>query len=142
MIEPDWILGMIGGLMIGCAAAAFLLINGRILGASGLLGGLIDRTGWGNAAERFAFLAGLVLIPGLLALAAGGRSTNLTGNLAVIVTAGLLVGAGSRLARGCTSGHGVCGLSRLSLRGIVATLCYLAAGGLTMLALRHWLGVI
>ena len=143
MIEQDWIWGFAGGLMIGGAAALFLLVNGRIMGASGILGGLLDRSGWSTAAERTAFLAGLVVVPGALALLFWpGLSTNLTGNMAAVVAAGLLVGIGTRLANGCTSGHGVCGISRLSLRGIVATAFYLLAGGLSVVLFKHLLGVI
>ena len=143
MIEQDWIWGFAGGLMIGLAAAFFLLVNGRIMGASGILGGLIDRSGWSSGAERASFLAGLVLVPGVIAFAFWpGISTNLTSNLAVVVAAGLLVGIGTRLANGCTSGHGVCGISRLSLRGIVATVFYLLAGGIAMVLFRHLLGII
>ena len=143
MIVTDWIWGFAGGLMIGAAAALFLLVNGRIMGASGILGGLVDRSGWGNAAERGAFLAGLVLVPAVLMLIFWpGLSTHITGNMAAVVAAGLLVGIGTRLANGCTSGHGVCGISRLSLRGIVATVFYLLAGGLAVVLFRHMLGVI
>ncbi len=142
MIDPDWIMGLGGGLLIGLAAAMFLLMNGRVMGASGIVGGLVDGSGRGNAGERLAFLAGLILVPALIAALTGGYETHLTQNVAVIVAAGLLVGIGTRLANGCTSGHGVCGLSRLSLRGIVATLAYLLAGGLVMVAIRHFLGII
>jgi uncharacterized protein len=142
MIEPDWIRGFAGGLMIGGAAALYLLVNGRVMGASGILGGLIDRSGWSTASERLAFLAGLIAVPALLAHLSGGASTHLTGNLAVVVVAGLLVGLGTRLAGGCTSGHGVCGISRLSLRGIVATVFYILAGGGVMALARHGLGII
>lgn len=142
MIEQDWILGFVGGLMIGGAAALFLLVNGRIMGASGIIGGLIDGSGRSNAAERAAFLAGLFLIPAVVALSTGGYSTNITGNLAVVAIAGLLVGVGTRLANGCTSGHGVCGISRFSLRGIVATVFYLLAGGIVVVLARHILGII
>jgi uncharacterized membrane protein YedE/YeeE len=142
MIEMDWIRGLIGGLMIGGAAALFLLVNGRIMGASGILGGLVDGSGRGTAAERLYFIAGLVLVPAVLALLMGGAQTNITGNPVVIIVAGLLVGIGTRLANGCTSGHGVCGISRFSLRGIVATVFYLLGGGLVMVAFRHVLGVI
>ncbi len=138
----DWIWGLVGGLMIGSAAALFLLVSGRIMGASGLLGGLVDGSGRANWAERLAFIAGLVAVPALLA---GGRAEthlNLTSNIAVVIAAGLLVGFGTRLANGCTSGHGVCGISRLSLRGIVATICYLLAGALSVLLFRHGLGWI
>jgi uncharacterized membrane protein YedE/YeeE len=143
MIEQDWIWGFAGGLMIGGAAALYLLVNGRIMGASGILGGLIDRSGWSTAAERGAFLAGLALVPAVLALIFWpGLSTNITPNLAAVVGAGLLVGIGTRLANGCTSGHGVCGISRLSLRGIVATVFYLLAGGISVVVFKHLLGVI
>ncbi len=126
--------------MIGSAAAVFRLVNGRIMGASGLLGGLVDGSGSDDAGERIALLAGLILVPGLLAWAKGGSDTHLTGNLALIVVAGLAVGIGTRLANGCTSGHGVCGISRLSLRGIVATLVYVGAGAATVIALRGLIG--
>ncbi len=137
----DWIWGLIGGGMIGCAAAMYLLINGRIMGASGILGSIVDGSGRGGNTERAAFLAGLILVPGVLAWAMGGSETHLTGNLAVVIAAGLLVGVGTRLANGCTSGHGVCGISRFSLRGIVATVFYLLAGGISVLAFRHILEV-
>ena len=143
MIPMDWIWGLIGGLMIGSAAALFLLFNGRIMGASGIIGGLVDRSGLRDWAERAAFLAGLVVVPALmLPLYSVEVSTNITSNLAVVIAGGLLVGIGTRLANGCTSGHGVCGISRFSLRGIVATVFYLLAGGLTVVLFRHVLGVI
>jgi len=141
-METDWIWGLAGGGLIGLAGAMFLLVNGRVMGASGIIGGLVDGTGRGNAGERLAFLAGLVAVPGLLVLLAGGAETHLTDNLAVVVAAGLLVGLGTRLANGCTSGHGVCGISRLSLRGIVATVFFIGAGGLTVALFRQILGVI
>lgn len=143
MIEMDWIWGLIGGLMIGSAAAMFLLINGRIMGASGLLGGLIDRSGWGNWPERLAFVVALIGVPAILVpLFAPSAATNITGNLWAIILAGVLVGVGTRLANGCTSGHGVCGISRFSLRGIMATVIYLLAGGIALLVFRHVMGVI
>ncbi len=137
----DWVWGFVGGLMIGGAAVVYLLFNGRVMGASGIIGELVDRTGWGNWAERLAFLAGLIGVPYLLSLLIGSE-THLTSNWLVIVLAGLLVGIGTRLANGCTSGHGVCGISRLSLRGVVATLIYLLAGALTIALLRQVIGVI
>ncbi len=143
MIPTDWIWGLVGGLMIGTAAAIFLLGNSRIMGASGIIGGLVDRTGLHNWAERVAFLAALVVVPALmLPLYSVEVSTNITSNLGIVIAGGLLVGIGTRLANGCTSGHGVCGISRFSLRGIVATVFYLLAGGLTMVVFRHLLGVI
>jgi uncharacterized membrane protein YedE/YeeE len=137
----DWVWGLAGGLMIGSAGAVFLLYNGRVMGASGIIGGLVDGTGLGNWAERLAFLAGLIGVPYLMSLLIGGE-THLTSSWFVIVLAGLLVGIGTRLANGCTSGHGVCGISRLSWRGIVATLVYVAAGALTIALLRQLFGVI
>ncbi len=143
MIQADWIWGLVGGLMIGTAAAIFLLGSGRIMGASGIIGGLVDRSGLGNWAERVAFLAALVVVPALmLPLFSVEVSTNVTSNLAIVIAGGLLVGIGTRLANGCTSGHGVCGISRFSLRGIVATVFYLLAGGIAMVLFRHVLGVI
>ena len=138
----DWVYGALGGLMIGAAGSMFLLTNGRIMGASGLLGGLVDGSGRANLWERVAFLVGLIGAPGLASLYIVAPSTNLTWNISILVAAGLLVGLGTRLANGCTSGHGVCGISRLSLRGIVATVIYLIAGGLVMAVFRHLLGVI
>ena len=140
-MEISWLMGLLGGLVIGAAAAMFLLVNGRIMGISGILGGLVDGTWRGNWPERGAFIAGLVAVPAVLGWL-WGATTHLTGNLAVIIAGGLLVGVGTRLANGCTSGHGVCGISRLSLRGIVATVFYVLAGGLTMALLRHGLGVL
>ena len=142
MMQADWLWGLGGGLMIGLAGALYLLGNGRVMGASGIIGGLVDGSAGRQAPERVAFLAGLFLVPAVLVLLAGGADTGATGNLAVLVAAGLLVGIGTRLANGCTSGHGVCGISRLSLRGIVATVFYILAGGLSVVLFRHILGVI
>lgn len=143
MIEMDWIWGLVGGLMIGTAAAIFLLGNGKIMGASGIIGGLVDRSGLSNWQERAAFLAALVVVPALmLPIYNVEVKTNITDNMALIVAAGLLVGIGTRLANGCTSGHGVCGISRFSLRGMVSTVFYLLAGGIAMVLFRHVLGVI
>lgn len=142
MIEQDWVHGFIGGLMIGCAAALYLLVNGRIMGASGILGGLLDGTERGLWAERLSFLAALILVPVLIVPLYTVVDTHLTQNWAVIVAGGLLTGIGTRLANGCTSGHGVCGISRLAPRGIVSTVFYILAGGLTVALFRHVLGVI
>jgi uncharacterized protein len=141
-IEQDWIMGLLGGLMIGTAGAIYLLVNGRIMGASGILGGLVDGSGRSTWAERASFLAGLVLVAVLVVPLYTEVNTHLTDNVAVILAAGLLVGLGTRLANGCTSGHGVCGISRLSLRGIVATVFYILAGGVVMALARHGFGVI
>ncbi len=142
-MEMDWIWGLVGGLMIGTAAAIYLLGNGKIMGASGIIGGLVDRSGLDTWSERAVFLATLVIVPALmLPLFNVEVSTHITSNVAVIIAAGVLVGVGTRLANGCTSGHGVCGISRLSLRGIVATVFYLLAGGLVMALFRHVWGII
>ncbi len=138
----DWINGLLGGGLIGLAAAIYLLINGRIMGASGIIGGLIDGSASNSWAERGALLLGLLAAPAALAASQGSVSTNATANLVVLIIAGLFVGLGTRIANGCTSGHGVCGISRLSLRGIVATVFYIGAGGLTVVVFKHLLGVI
>jgi uncharacterized membrane protein YedE/YeeE len=135
-------MGLAGGGLIGIAAAIYLLINGQVMGASGIIGGLVDGSGRHDWTERAALIAGLVVAPAVAALWIGGAQTHLTGNWLVIVAAGLLVGIGTRLANGCTSGHGVCGISRLSLRGIVATAFYIGAGGLTVVLFKHVLGII
>ena len=137
----DWIYGLIGGVMIGCAGALYLLVNGRIMGASGILGSVVDGSAGASArTERLAFLAALLIVPGLIGISSGAE-TFATSNIAVLVAAGLLVGIGTRIANGCTSGHGVCGISRLSPRGLVATILYILAGGLTVLVFKHMLGV-
>lgn len=142
-MEIEWIWGLAGGLMIGAAASVHLLVNGRIMGASGIIGGLVDRTGWSTWGERLAFIAGLALVPMVLRrFLAEPADTHITANVPAVILAGLLVGVGTRLANGCTSGHGVCGISRLSLRGIAATIFYLVAGGLAVIVFRHLLETI
>ena len=136
-MQSDWIWGLSGGVMIGLAATIYLLVNGRIMGASGIVGGLIDGSARSVAGERLAFLAGLIVVPGLLVAVNGGASTQITDNAGLVVLAGLMVGAGTRLANGCTSGHGVCGISRLSPRGIAATALYIRAGAVAVVALRQ-----
>lgn len=138
----DWVMGLFGGVLIGIAAALYLLINGRVMGASGIIGGLVDGSGRNQWQERAALIAGLFAVPAIAAAMMGGGQTYLTDNWLVIAISGLLVGVGTRLANGCTSGHGVCGISRLSLRGIVATAFYIGAGGLTVVLFKHILGVI
>ncbi len=141
-IPSDWIWGLIGGLLIGSGGAVYLLGNGRIMGASGIIGGLVDGSGHSTWTERAIFLAGVFVLPILLYPLFGSVETHATSNIAVLIAAGLLVGVGTRIANGCTSGHGVCGISRLSLRGMVATVFYIMAGGLTVVLFRHILGVI
>ena len=142
-MEPDWIWGLVGGLLIGLGGAVYLLGNGRIMGASGIIGGLVDGSGRNTATERLAFLAAVAIVPIVLTpLYNIDITTNLTSNWVVVAAAGLLVGVGTRIANGCTSGHGVCGMSRFSLRGMVATVFYIQAGGITVVLFRHILGVI
>ncbi|MCK0149242.1 YeeE/YedE family protein [Marivita sp. S6314] len=141
-MNPDWLYGLIGGMLIGTGGAVYLLANGRVMGASGIIGGLVDGSGRNTMSERLSFLAGVALVPLILLGILGPKDTHVTSNIALLIAAGLLVGFGTRLANGCTSGHGVCGISRLSLRGMVATVFYILAGGLTVVVFRHLLGVI
>ena len=142
-METDWIMGLTGGVVIGLAASFYLLTNGKVMGASGIMGGLVDKSGWSIARERIVFLAGLVFAPMVYIIVLDIRAeTKVTTNTIVLILAGLMVGIGTRLANGCTSGHGVCGISRLSLRGISSTIFYVLAGIFTVLVFRHLWGVI
>lgn len=125
-----------GGLLIGLAAAAFVLFNGRIAGISGILGGLL-RPARGDVAWRIAFLLGLVLAPLVYGLAAPLPAVRIDAGVTTLAVAGLLVGVGTRYGAGCTSGHGVCGLSRRSPRSLVATISFMAAGFVTVFLVRH-----
>lgn len=145
-MQIDWLFGLAGGVIIGLAGAVYLLVNGRIMGASGIIGGLIDGSAGSQAKERIWFLVGLFGVPTVLAFLLGDirgdgpAETYATSNLAAVIIAGLLVGVGTRMANGCTSGHGVCGISRLSLRGIAATVFYIMAGGFGVVIFKHLLG--
>jgi uncharacterized membrane protein YedE/YeeE len=126
---------IIGGALIGLATALFLLFNGRIAGISGILGGLLKPgkdAGW-----QAAFIAGLVVAPMLWALAGPLPAMQIEADTLSLVLAGLLVGVGTRYGSGCTSGHGVCGLSRLSPRSLVATLAFMGGGFATVFVIRH-----
>jgi hypothetical protein len=125
-----------GGLVLGAASAAFILLNGRVLGISGILGGLLKPVK-GDAGWRVAFLAGLVLAPTVWSLFAAPVVPRIEAGPALLVLAGLLVGWGTRYGSGCTSGHGVCGLARLSPRSLVATLAFMATGFATVFVVRH-----
>ena len=129
--------GLVGGLLIGLAAALLLLLNGRISGISGIVGGLLAPKsadiGW-----RVVFVAGLVLGAFIYMPATGDAiPISMQASLPVIVVAGLLVGFGTRLGSGCTSGHGICGIARLSRRSIVATLVFMGVAILTVFLTRH-----
>jgi uncharacterized membrane protein YedE/YeeE len=125
-----------GGSIIGVAVLLFALFNGRVTGISGIVGGLL-RPSLPDAAWRAAFLAGLIAAPVVYRLFAGPANLTIDANYPTLVVAGILVGLGTRYGSGCTSGHGVCGLSRLSLRSLVATLAFMAAGFATVFATRH-----
>ncbi len=128
-----------GGVAIGIAAAMFILLNGRIAGISGILGGLL-RPARGDIAWRVAFIAGLVGSPLVYSLFANVPVPQIDAGSTALVIAGLLVGIGTRYGAGCTSGHGVCGISRLSPRSLVATGTFMAAGFVTVFIARHALG--
>jgi uncharacterized membrane protein YedE/YeeE len=127
---------LVGGLLIGLASALFVLLNGRVAGISGILGGLL-RPLRGDIAWRLAFVAGLVDAPLLYALGAAVPTPRIDAGFGSLALAGLIVGVGTRYGAGCTSGHGVCGVSRLSLRSIVATLVFMGAGFATVFLLCH-----
>ena len=163
MSEPNIIGGLLGGALIGLASALLLLLNGRIAGISGILGGIIKRSPTGKPvgrnpdqeapakagapvegsnvpAERFwrvAFILGLVGGAALDALMRGGFALRLQADGPMLILAGLLVGFGTRLGSGCTSGHGVCGLARRSPRSLVATMIFMIVAVLTVFLTRH-----
>jgi hypothetical protein len=127
-----------GGALIGLSASLFVLMNGRIAGISGLLGSLLERgEGFG---EKALFVLGIVLAPLVWQLFSRLPDIQIDSGWLTLTVAGLLVGIGSRYGAGCTSGHGVCGLSRLSPRSLAATLTFMAAGFATVFVLRHLLG--
>jgi uncharacterized membrane protein YedE/YeeE len=128
-----------GGIILGVASALFILMNGRVLGISGILGGLLPPKS-GDTFWRIAFLAGMFASPWVfitLAPAEFITTPQIDADTVLLVIAGLLVGIGTRYGSGCTSGHGVCGLSRMSPRSLVATLSFMAAGFLTVYVVRH-----
>lgn len=125
-----------GGVLIGLAAAIFVLLNGRIAGISGVLGGLL-KPARGDLAWRVAFLAGMLAAPPVYALSADLPQPRIEANEGTLVLAGLLVGIGTRYGSGCTSGHGVCGISRLSPRSLAATAAFMLAGFATVFIVRH-----
>jgi uncharacterized membrane protein YedE/YeeE len=125
-----------GGIVIGIAVAIFVLFNGRIAGISGILGGLI-RPKRGDIGWRTAFILGLLLAPFAFTAFAPLPPMHIDPGSGLLVMAGLLVGIGTRYGAGCTSGHGVCGLSRFSLRSLVATAAFMIAGFLTVFVMRH-----
>jgi uncharacterized membrane protein YedE/YeeE len=125
-----------GGILLGLASALFILVNGRILGISGIVGGLFrpraDDVGW-----RLSFVLGMLVAPLLYAAVVGLPAVRIDAGWATLLVAGVMVGFGTRYGSGCTSGHGVCGLSRLSPRSLAATLAFMAAGFVTVYLMRH-----
>ena len=139
----DWphftpVAALAGGLLIGSASVALLALNGRIAGISGIVGGLLPPRP-GDAGWRLAFVAGLLAAPVLFRLLAQLPPATIEAPAPLLVLAGLLVGLGTRYGSGCTSGHGVCGISRLSPRSLAATAAFMAAGFATVYVLRHLL---
>lgn len=131
---------LLGGTLIGLATLIFILFNGRIAGISSIIGGLIkprlQDIGW-----RIAFLLGLLVSPLIWQLFIALPAIEIQANNPLLIVSGLLVGIGTRFGAGCTSGHGICGLSRLSPRSIVATACFMLTGFLTVYIARHLLGI-
>ncbi len=131
---------LVGGMLIGIAASLFILFNGRIAGVSGIIGGLIKPNhyfeGW-----RIAFIAGLIISPIIWQLFKPLPAIQVDASYGLLIAAGLIVGISTRLGSGCTSGHGVCGISRLSLRSIIATLAFMGTGFITVYVIRHTLGI-
>ena len=130
---------LIGGVVIGVAVAVLVLVNGRIAGIAGIVGGLL-RPAPGEISWRLTFIAGLMLAPLLFIAAGKPPSIIVDADYPALAIAGLIVGLGTRYGSGCTSGHGVCGVSRLSPRSIVATLAFMATGFATVFVIRHLTG--
>lgn len=140
----DWthftpLASLLGGAMIGAAAALLVLFNGRVAGVSGILGRLLQAPN-SNTLWQLAFVGGLLVAPLAYALVRPLPAVELSAGLPTLVIAGLLVGVGTRYGSGCTSGHGVCGISRLSPRSLVATLVFMVVAVATVFVIRHVIG--
>ena len=131
------LLSLLGGALIGLSATWYGWLTGGIAGVSGILRGALHASG--GRGDRLAFLGGLVLAGGLATFSGHAPTATLNRPLGLMLLAGVLVGFGTRVGGGCTSGHGVCGLSRLSLRSLVATLTFIATGAATVFAFGHLL---
>lgn len=136
----DWIYGLIGGGLIGSAAALLLLGNGKIAGVSGIVSGTLRFKPKRDLSERVLFIAGLIVGPLLVTAGFGKPAIVVTDSVPAVVIGGLLVGFGTRFGNGCTSGHGVCGLSRLSARSMVATATFMIFAAATVAVVRHGFG--
>ncbi|TRW91526.1 YeeE/YedE family protein [Candidatus Methylobacter oryzae] len=139
-LHSPYFAGLIGGLLIGLAAAMFVLLNGRIAGISGILSGLIQADG-GDKLWRILFVLGMAASPFIYQLASDLPAATIDAGTVQLIIAGLMVGLGTSYASGCTSGHGVCGISRGSVRSIAATLSFMLAGFITVYLTRHLLGL-
>src|ERR1700682_455615 len=133
--SPPWA-SLAGGVLIGAAAAMLVLLNGRIAGISGIVGGLLTPRR-GEIAWRLAFVAGLLAAPVVMLLVGHSVTPRIDAGFGLLVVAGMLVGIGTSYGSGCTSGHGVCGLSRLSPRSLIATATFMLAGIATVFLVRH-----
>lgn len=141
MIPDVYLHSLIGGVLIGLAATGLLLLNGKVAGISGILGGLLTPLAPGDRAWRVGFVAGLLFGGGVIIGAAPDLVTiSIERSTGALCAAGLLVGFGTRLGAGCTSGHGVCGISRGSKRSIVATLTFMVVAGMVTFLVNHVLG--
>ncbi|UZE15534.1 YeeE/YedE family protein [Pseudomonas sp. B21-054] len=143
-MNVDWLnftpwSSLAGGMLIGLAASLFVVANGRIAGISGLIGSLLQR-GSEGVSEKALFLLGLLIAPLLWGVFATLPRIEFQNGWLGLLVAGLLVGIGTRYGSGCTSGHGVCGLSRLSPRSMIATACFMFSGFATVFVLRHVMG--
>ena len=136
----DFLLAFIGGLLLGIAVVGYLFINGRITGVSGMVAQVLSFKSLPQNPATW-FILGLIITPFIYGLFAHPEII-MTSNPWLLVIAGLLVGFGTRLGSGCTSGHGICGMSRLSVRSIVATCTFMLAGFITVYVMRHILGAI
>jgi len=137
MIEPNLIGGVVGGVLIGMSAVLMLAVNGRIAGVSGILGGLLSGAAAAERGWRLAFVLGLITGAGLYGAVRGYLPVDLQAHGLLLVSAGVLVGFGTRLGGGCTSGHGVCGLARRSPRSLTATLTFMVVAIATVFIVRH-----
>jgi len=143
-MQIDWLhftpwASLAGGILIGLATALLLLANGRVAGISGILGGLLRPTR-GDIAWRVTFILGLFVAPLVWLSMRAMPPAQIDHSPALLAVGGLLVGIGTRFGNGCTSGHGVCGIARLSPRSLLATACFMAAGVVTVFIVRHVLG--
>ncbi len=137
MAEANLLGGLIGGALIGIAASLLLLLNGRIAGVSGILGGIFGPIGGAERLWQVAFVGGLICGATIYSFAAGGLNIALEASTLTLTVAGMLVGFGTKVGSGCTSGHGVCGLARRSPRSLAATVTFMLFGALTVFLTRH-----